>query len=107
MNNCTLSLQQVNTLKEKIDSLSDERKIPELLNCLSSETRVKVLVLLKHQTEMSVCDLASVLDMSVSAISHQLRCLRDLNIVTTRREGQNIFYKIGNNIFLNNLLELI
>lgn len=107
MNNCTLSLQQINTLKEKINSLGDERKIPELLNCLSSETRVKVLVLLKHQPEMSVCDLASVLDMSVSAISHQLRCLRDLEIVTTRRDSQNIFYSLASNEFILNLLGLI
>ncbi len=57
-------------------------------------TRFRILFALdKH--ELCVCDLASLLDMSVSAVSHQLARLRESKLVVPRREGKNVFYAIA------------
>lgn len=60
---------------------------------LSDPTRVRLISALVH-TELCVCDLAAVLGMSQSAVSHQLRSLRDLRLVKSRRDGREIFYTL-------------
>jgi ArsR family transcriptional regulator, lead/cadmium/zinc/bismuth-responsive transcriptional repressor len=60
---------------------------------LSDPTRVRMISALAH-AEMCVCDLAAILGMSQSAVSHQLRSLRDLRLVKSRREGREIFYTL-------------
>lgn len=60
---------------------------------LSDPTRVRIVSLLV-EAELCVRDLAAVLDMSQSAVSHQLRTLRDLRLVRWRREGRQIFYAL-------------
>ena len=57
-------------------------------------TRVKILHALE-QNEMCVCDLAALLDMTKSAISHQLKGLRLSNLVKSRRDGQVIYYSLA------------
>lgn len=56
-------------------------------------TRFRILYALDKE-ELCVCDLAQVLEMSVSAISHQLKRLRDSQLVKSRREGKNVFYSL-------------
>ncbi len=57
-------------------------------------TRVKILcVLLK--SEMCVCDLAELLGMTQSAISHQLRVLKQMKLVKNRREGKTVYYSLA------------
>ncbi|HOE35327.1 MAG: winged helix-turn-helix transcriptional regulator [Chloroflexi bacterium] len=60
---------------------------------LSDLTRLKILSVLLHG-EIRVSDLAERVQSSQSAVSHQLRVLRDLGFVSSRREGQQIFYRI-------------
>ncbi len=60
---------------------------------LSDPTRVRLISALNN-TELCVCDLAAVLGMTQSAVSHQLRSLRDLRLVKSRREGREIFYTL-------------
>lgn len=107
MQDCSLTLNQVENLRQKIKLLDENGKVADTLNCLSSATRVKILLLLKYQAELSVCDMASILEMTVSAVSHQLRCLRDLDIVTTRRHAQTIYYSLGDNEVITKLLTLV
>ncbi|MBR0508339.1 MAG: helix-turn-helix transcriptional regulator [Clostridia bacterium] len=57
-------------------------------------TRVKILQALRVH-ELCVCDLACLLGMTKSAISHQLKALRMSNLVRFRREGQNVFYALA------------
>ena len=52
------------------------------------------IVSLLSEAELCVCDLAAALDMSQSAVSHQLRTLRDLQLVRWRREGRQVFYAL-------------
>ena len=54
-------------------------------------TRVKILYAL-DKSELCVCDISALLGMSLSAVSHQLKILRDSNLVKTRREGKVVYY---------------
>ncbi|NOZ50445.1 MAG: helix-turn-helix transcriptional regulator [Chloroflexi bacterium] len=68
--------------------------VADLFKALSDPTRVRVISLLAH-TELCVGDLSLVMGMSQPAISHQLRVLRNLRIVTARREGRHVFYTLS------------
>lgn len=72
-------------------------KLPDLarnLSLLGDPTRLRILVSLAHARELCVCDLADILGMETSAISHQLRKLRDGGLVTNYREGPTIYYRL-------------
>jgi DNA-binding transcriptional ArsR family regulator len=56
-------------------------------------TRLKILLALKEE-ELCTCDLSNITGLSVSAISHQLRVLKDRKIVNYRRDGKNVFYRL-------------
>lgn len=68
-------------------------RLAETFKALSDPSRVRIVSLLA-EAELCVCDLAAALDMSQSAVSHQLRTLRDLHLVRWRREGRQIFYAL-------------
>ncbi|MCL2497413.1 MAG: metalloregulator ArsR/SmtB family transcription factor [Symbiobacteriaceae bacterium] len=77
--------------------MPDQDEFQDLANLykmLSSPTRVKILWAL-HQNEMCVCDLAVLLNMTKSAISHQLKSLRLSNLVKFQRQGKNIYYSLA------------
>ena len=59
-----------------------------------TECRIKILYVLLC-SEMCVCDLAQILNMTQSAISHQLRVLKQMDLVKSRREGKTIFYSLA------------
>lgn len=68
--------------------------VSELFKVLGDSTRMKILFVLLV-SEMCVCDLSQMLGMSISAISHQLRILRQAQLVTFRREGKTVFYALA------------
>jgi len=68
-------------------------RLAETFKALSDPSRVRIVSLLA-KAELCVCDLAAALDMSQSAVSHQLRTLRDLHLVRWRREGRQIYYAL-------------
>jgi DNA-binding transcriptional ArsR family regulator len=68
-------------------------RLAQLFQALSDATRVRIVSVLLD-TELCVGDIADSLEMSQSAISHQLRTLRELRLVRTRREGKQIFYTL-------------
>ena len=66
----------------------------ELLKVFGDSTRIRIIFVL-CQSEMCVCDIAGLLGMTQSAISHQLRVLKQARLVTSRREGKAIFYSLA------------
>lgn len=68
--------------------------LAELFKVFGDSTRIKILYVL-FESEMCVCDIAQVLNMSSSAISHQLRVLKQSQLVKFRREGKAIFYSLA------------
>ncbi len=65
----------------------------ELLKVFGDSTRIRIIFVL-CQSEMCVCDIADLLEMTQSAISHQLRVLKQARLVSSRRDGKTIFYSI-------------
>jgi DNA-binding transcriptional ArsR family regulator len=68
-------------------------QVAEIFKALADPTRVRILHALSH-AELCVGDLAAVLGMTESAVSHQLRLLRGLRVVRARREGKQMFYAL-------------
>ncbi len=68
--------------------------VSELFKVLGDSTRCRILFVLLV-SEMCVCDLSLLLGMSVSAVSHQLRILRQAQLVRYRREGKIVFYALA------------
>ena len=73
------------------DTLYD---LTELFRIFADSTRVRILYVLEV-SEMCVCDLAVVLGMTQSAISHQLRALKNARLVKARRDGKTVFYSLA------------
>lgn len=69
-------------------------KIAENFKVLGDLTRMKILYALS-QKELCVCDLSALLGMTHSAVSHQLRVLRDSNLVKFRKEGKIVYYSLA------------
>jgi len=65
----------------------------EMFKAIADSTRMKILLALKDN-ELCVCDIAHVLGLSLSAVSHQLRILRNLKLVKYRSEGRMAFYSL-------------
>lgn len=79
------------------DTMPDETKLydlAELFKVFGDSTRIRILFVL-FEAEVCVCDLAQVLNMTQSAISHQLRILRQNKLVKTRRDGKTVFYSLA------------
>jgi len=68
--------------------------LAELFKVFGDSTRIKILWAL-DQDEMCVCDIAYLLNMTQSAISHQLRVLKQAHLVKSRREGKVVYYSLA------------
>ena len=68
--------------------------LAELFKLFGDSTRIKILYVL-NESEMCVCDIAQLLGMTQSAISHQLRGLKQSKLVKARREGKTVFYSLA------------
>ena len=83
-------------LSSVMERMPDENMLidlSDLFKMFSDHSRLKILYAL-YLGEMSVCDLANMLEMSQSAVSHQLRLLRGAELVKFRREGKSVFYSL-------------
>lgn len=74
-----------------IDTLYE---LSELYRVFGDSTRIRILYVL-FESEVCVCDIANVLNMTVSAISHQLRVLKSAGLVKFRRDGKTCFYSLA------------
>jgi len=70
--------------------------LADFFKIFGDSTRIKILYVLM-QSEMCVCDIAQLLNASQSAISHQLRVLKQMQLVKFRRDGKTIFYSLSDN----------
>ncbi|WP_455582330.1 ArsR/SmtB family transcription factor [Dysosmobacter sp.] len=84
-------------LKIVQETMPDETELydlAELFKIFGDSTRIRILFVL-FESEVCVCDLASVLNMTQSAISHQLKILKQNKLVKSRREGKSVFYSLA------------
>ena len=86
-----------NLLKIVRETMPEETELydlAELFKVFGDSTRIRILFVL-FEAEVCVCDLASALNMTQSAISHQLRILKQNKLVKSRREGKSVFYSLA------------
>ena len=84
-------------LKIVNDTMPEETELydlAELFKVFGDSTRIRILFVL-FEAEVCVCDLAKVLNMTQSAISHQLRILKANKLLNSRREGKSVFYSLA------------
>ena len=99
-------IAQVNQNMPEDEILYD---LAELFKIFGDSTRIKILYVL-FESEMCVCDIAQLLNMTQSAISHQLRALKQSKLVKYRREGKTVFYSLADdhvNTIINQGMEHI
>jgi len=87
-------LDNVRQVQLEILPMDEAQRRAELFNVLADPNRLRLLSALAKQ-ELCVCDLAAGLKMGESAVSHQLRVLRSLRMVTYRKEGRNVYYSLA------------
>ena len=101
----------VDSVRAKMPDTEMLYELAELFKVFGDTTRVRILYALSAQ-EMCVCDIADLLDMTHSSISHQLRVLKQARLVKFRRDGKIVYYSLADDhvkhIFnegLNHVLE--
>jgi ArsR family transcriptional regulator len=83
----------VETVRHSMPDEQRQQELAQLFKVLGDHTRVRMLNAL-YRSELCVCDLTSILGMNQSAVSHQLRVLRDAKIVRSRKQGKNVLYAL-------------
>lgn len=99
----------VNKVKNEVPKEEQLYDLADFFKVFADSTRVKILYVLMCE-EMCVCDLAQILGMTQSAISHQLRMLKQMDLVRNRRDGKTIFYSLADDhirLILNQGMEHI
>ncbi len=81
-------------VNEKMPAETELYDLSELFKVFGDSTRIRILFVL-FEAEVCVCDLANALNMTQSAISHQLRILKANKLVKSRREGKSVFYSLS------------
>ena len=95
---CTLNeidSEKVAFVQEKALPDVTIEKLSRLFSSFADPTRLRILHALTVTDELCVCDLAALAGLSVSAVSHQLRLLRDRDLVNARRDGRMVFYSLS------------
>ncbi len=93
---CEVTRIHSDIVNELITRIPDEEvlyDIAELFKVFADSTRVRILYAL-IESELCVCDISALLNMSQSAISHQLRVLKQSRLVKYRRSGKTIYYSL-------------
>jgi len=93
------NFKNIKELKNKELSEDIIQKLAATFKVLGDPTRIKIINILANK-ELCVCDISELLDMTQSAISHQLRKLRDLNLVKYRKEGRVVYYSLDDHHIL-------
>ena len=104
---CESSEIHEDLLKIVNETLPEETELydlAELFKVFGDTTRIKIIYAL-FEEEMCVCDIADLLNMTQSAISHQLKSLKNAKLVKLRKEGKTVFYSLDDD-HINKLLKV-
>lgn len=104
--NCNCHIFHQETYDEVENSIISDNKIQQVADffkVMGDFTRVKIMEAVKDH-ELCVCDLAHLLGVTKSAISHQMRTLRKYNIVTSEKKGKMVYYSL-NQSYVSDIIE--
>lgn len=96
MDQCLEKIIHAKSVKQAVENMPAEETIEgltDIFKALSDTNRLKIVIALSIR-ELCVCDLAAVTGSSESAVSHQLRILRNLKIVRYRKDGKIVYYRL-------------
>ena len=99
VNSCdcdSVNQELVNKVKKKFPDDELLGDLSDFFKVIGDGTRIRILWAL-DVTEMCVCDIANVLNMTKSAVSHQLRALREADLVKFRKSGKEVLYSLSDN----------
>ena len=105
---CDISIihqDEVDRVAKAMASVPSASAMADFLKALADPTRLKVIQAL-HHAELCVCDLTALVGISVSGLSHQLRYLRNKNIVKFRKEGKLAYYSLTDE-HVSQLMDLV
>jgi DNA-binding transcriptional ArsR family regulator len=94
-------------IKKELRSRKELVECARQLGVVGDATRLKICYLLCHHPELNVSDMADILDTSVSVVSHSVKKLLELELVTRRKEAQTVYYSLKNNEFTKTLKNFI
>ena len=97
MDTCSIKCVNVKKMARTLGSIPESGnilKMADIFKALSVPSRLKIVLILMTQ-EHCVCEIAAICGQTDSAVSHQLRLLRTLNIVKNRRQGKIVYYSIN------------
>jgi DNA-binding transcriptional ArsR family regulator len=95
-----LEIENVEEIQGEILTVEKSQRMAEFFSLLGDANRLRILSVLAVK-ELCVCDLAAALEMSESAVSHQLRTLRTMRLVSYRKRGRKVFYSLQDNHVLD------
>lgn len=95
-----VEIDDVQQFQNQILSLEKAQRMAEFFSLLGDTNRLRIVSVLALQ-ELCVCDLAAALNMSESAVSHQLRALRTMRMVRYHKRGRKVFYRLQDNHILD------
>jgi len=87
-------MTDLNKIKNELKNKDAILKCAEEFNMVGDPTRLKICYLLCKHKELSVGEISEIIGVSISAVSHTLRKLQNADLVQSRREFRNVFYKI-------------
>ena len=87
--------EAIHRVREKLPQDEVLYDLAELFKIFGDSTRVKILYALLEAEELCVCDIASLMDVTQSAVSHQLRVLKSSKLVKFRTEGKTVYYSLA------------
>lgn len=104
MNEFVKDLKTVEKIKMQMIDFNTITDLSDFYKILGDSTRLQILVALEHG-ELCVSDLSFLLNMSISAISHQLKSLRDAKLVKIKKVGKSVYYSLDDD-HINKLLKV-
>lgn len=92
-----MNLRAKTSPKKQVEFFPDEyiKRAVKILKLISEESKLRIMLLLAKQGPCTVTEISENLDMNQSTVSHHLSLLRNADLVTTRREGKNIYYDVN------------
>ena len=104
---CTpMFLESIEQVRKSMPKDSEISKVVSFYKVLGDDTRIRILYALKEQ-EMCAGDIAVLLDMTKSAVSHQLAVMRNMHQIKSRRDGKNVFYSLDDEHIVDILEEAL
>lgn len=89
-----VDIKHINEIQSQVLNPLKAQRMAEFFSLLGDANRLRLLSVLAKTEELCVCDLAAALEMSESAVSHQLRALRTMRLVSYRKQGRQVFYRL-------------